>query len=239
MDASRKKYTVLIVDDNRISRRIASVVLKSLGVTIYEAENGYEAVDFINEFRCTAVLMNLYLPSMNGYETTHKIRELKNNSDVPIIAVTTELVNEMSDEMIEAGFTSVITKPLQKDVVLKLLQSLDKDSTPVFDYEKYVTTYKDVSLQQDIVQTFIDEEKSDTERIHMAFQSGDGDEIYSAVHYMKGSFSYLKATKILIVTQVILDHIKEGNLALALKQEKVFKSQYEELLAELKTYKFM
>ena len=85
---------------------------------------------------------------------------MKNNSDVPIIAVTTELVNEMSDEMIEAGFTSVITKPLQKDVVLKLLQSLDKDSTPVFDYVKYVTTYKDVSLQQDIVQTFIDEEKS-------------------------------------------------------------------------------
>jgi len=144
----------------------------------------------------------------------------------------------MSDEMIEAGFTSVLTRPLQKDAVLKLLISLTKDSVPVFDYENYSTTYKDVSLQKDIVQTFIDEEVSDTERIYVAFQSGDGDEIYSAVHYMKGSFSYLKAAKILIVTQIILDHIKEGNLTLAFKHEQVFKIQYEELLEELKKHKF-
>jgi len=55
---------------------------------------------------------------------------------------------------------------------------------------------------------------------------------------MKGSFSYLKAAKILIVTQKILDHIKKGNLVLALKHEQTFKSQYKELVEVLKKQKF-
>jgi len=238
MNVLSKKHSVLIVDDNRISRRITSTVLKSLDVSVYEAESGYEAIDFLNEFSCSAVFMNLYLPGMSGFETTVKIRELESNSDIPIIAITTDSFHEMSDEINDAGFTSVLGKPLQKEDVMKLLKSLDKDAFPVFDYEHYRSTYKDVSLQQDIVQTFLDEEESDTKRIQEAFLTGDGDEIYSAVHYMKGSFSYLKAAKILIVTQKILDHIKKGNLVLALKHEQTFKSQYKELVEVLKKQKF-
>lgn len=238
MDVLSKKQSALIVDDNRISRRITSTILKSLDVSVYEAENGYEAIDFLEEFSCTAVFMNLYLPDLNGFETTVRIRELERNNDVPIIAISADSFNKMSQEIIDAGFTTILGKPLQKDEVSKLLKSLEKDTLPVFDYEHYSTTYKDVSLQKDIVQTFLDEEESDTKRIQEAFLSGDGDEIYAAVHYMKGSFSYLKAAKILIVTQTILDHIKKGNLDLALKHELAFKSQYKELVEVLKKHKF-
>lgn len=238
MNLSHKNYSILIVDDNRISRRITSGVLKSLGVNVFEAENGQEAIDFLKEFRVTAVFMNVSLPGMSGYESTQGIRNLSINNDVPIIAITSEQLVEMSEEMIHIGFTNVLCKPYQIDAIVKLFELFNKDAIPVFDYKQYIKTYKDISLQKDIVQTFIDEEESDTNRINDSFSSRDGEKIYSAVHYMKGSFSYLKASKILIVTQTILDHIREGNLTLALPHEETFKTQYKELVEELKKYNF-
>lgn len=227
-------HTILIVDDNRISRRITSTFLKSLGISPMEATDGEEAIEFVQGVSFTAVFMNLYLPGINGYETTKKIRQLKINSDVPVIAITTENLGSMSAEMIDAGFTNVLNKPFVKVEVLKVLESLSGDSTPIFDYDKYKKTYKDVSLQNEIIQTFLDEEESDTARIKAAFKTNDPDKIYSAVHYMKGSFSYLKASKILIVTQKILDLIKQGNLPEALKYKEDFFEQYVELVGVLK-----
>jgi len=232
MDSIRNQ-TVLIVDDNRISRRITSALLLSLGITVLEAKDGFEAVDIAIHENVTVIFMNLYLPGMSGFETTSEIKEEK---DVPIIAITSEQEETLTDEMIEVGFTSVLNKPLQKEKVLKLLTKLSekKESLPIFDYEHYKKTFKDVELQKDIIDTFLSEEESDTKRIKEAFKTNDKDEIYSAVHYMKGSFSYLKATRILVLTQSILDRLKLDDLEYAMIHKDEFIKQYQELVRELK-----
>lgn len=231
------KHTILVVDDNRISRRITSSFLKSFDVETYEAVDGEEAIEYIKGITFSAVFMNLYLPNMNGYETTKLIRKLPTNSTVPVIAITSENLDSLTREMVEAGFSDVLSKPFVKASVASFLQSLDQDSNPVFDVEKYKKTYKDVDLQRDIIDTFLNEEESDTKRIEAAFKSKNPDEIYSAVHYLKGSFSYLKASKILIVTQHILDSIKKGDNKEALKNRDKFIEQYKELVNEIKNTK--
>ena len=227
-----QKHKILIVDDNRINQRITSALLQSLGTEYSQAKNGFEAIDLAMDGDITAIFINLFLPGMNGFETTKKIR-LKSN--IPIIAITSEQVNKMTDKMKAAGFTNVLFTPFDKEVVIKVLQSLTKgDTVPVFDQTLYKTTFKDVELQRDIIDTFLNEKTSDTTRITSAFKSKDTDEIYSAIHYMKGSFSYLKASKILVVTQNILDRLKQGDLDYALEHKDEFISQYNDLIEVLK-----
>lgn len=241
MDGSMKHISVLIVDESRISRRITSMFLRSIGVDYVEAKDGIEAVEMAKKKNLTVVFMNLYIPGINGFEATKKIRNGKNNPEIPIYAITTDDLIEMSSDMKQAGFSGVLVKPFDKDEMINLLQSLGQSNgsdLAVFDIKKYREAYSDVELQRDIVQTFLEEKKSDSSRIEKAFSSKDGDQIYSAIHYLKGSFSYLKASKILVITQSILDNLKKGNVSFALDHKNEFIREYKELIAELEKYEF-
>ena len=238
MVLSMKHCTVLIVDDSRISRRITSTILRSLGADYIEAKDGLEAVELAEKSNFTAVFMNLYLPGINGFEATKRIR--KSNPKIPIFAITTDKLDDMTQEMKKAGFTDFLQKPFDKDSLLELLKTYNtkEESIPVFDVKKYKSVYPDVELQRDILQTFLDEKDADSKRLEKAFKTKDKDEIYAAIHYMKGSFSYLKASKILVITQSILDELKKGNVNYALKNKDIFLSDYKELVKELEKYEF-
>ena len=238
MELSMKHCTVLIVDESRISRRITSTILRSLGADYIEAKDGLEAVEKAEKSNITAIFMNLYVPGINGFEATKKIR--KKDKKIPIFAITTDKLDEMTPEMKEAGFTSFLIKPFDKSELLELLKvyNTKDDVLPIFDMKKYKKTYPDVELQRDILQTFLDEKETDTKRIKKAFKSKDIDEIYAAIHYMKGSFSYLKASKILVITQSILDELKKGNLDFALQKKDEFLTDYSDLVKELEKYEF-
>ena len=123
---SMKNKTVLVVDDNRINRRIVAMALDNSQANIIEAENGEEAVkQFINN-KIDLILMDCLMPVMDGFEATKQIRKLETGQQHTLIfALSASASSEIGERSIDAGMDSMMLKPFKFDELLnKIAQSL-------------------------------------------------------------------------------------------------------------------
>ena len=114
-----KKVTVLIVEDNRINMLLLKTIIKNLPskTTIFQVENGKQAVDQFEEIQPDIIFMDIQMPVMNGYEATKIIRNLQSGQNVPIIAITAGTEKEEKDKCLIAGMNDYIPKPIIKGVI--------------------------------------------------------------------------------------------------------------------------
>ena len=107
---------LLLVEDNEINREIAQTILKEAGFTLETAVNGREAVEKVSAAEpghFNAVLMDIQMPVMNGYEAARAIRASGTpNADIPIIAMTANAFSEDIRSAEEAGMNAHIAKPI-------------------------------------------------------------------------------------------------------------------------------
>ena len=115
VELSGKK--ILLVEDNPINREIASEILTRGGFEVECAENGKEAVDVIDESepdRYGAILMDIQMPVMNGYEAAKAIRSMEGEkSQIPIIALTANTFDEDKAEALKSGMNGHVAKPFE------------------------------------------------------------------------------------------------------------------------------
>ncbi|NOV01870.1 response regulator [Paenibacillus planticolens] len=121
--------SVLLVEDNEINQLVAMEMLKEVGVRVEVAENGLEAISLVKQRRYDAILMDLQMPVMGGYEATKQIRQLEHAKDTPIIAMTADAMKGVKEEVLEAGMSGYITKPFDPIQLFGLLQRLIQTST--------------------------------------------------------------------------------------------------------------
>lgn len=232
-------FNILIVEDNNINRRIISNIIKSLGFEPIEAENGQKALAILDTTEVAYILMDLMMPVMDGYEASRKIKETK---DTPIIAISADQYSHLTDRMIDAKIDAVLSKPINKDDLLQTMYALNEkkesntDTYTIFNKRAFEQFLTDESVRLEIAKTFIDEEPNDSKRLNIAFESENLDTIYNAVHYMKGSFSYIKANTLFELSKVILDQCKNKNLQKVLSYQDELLKKYNQLLTELKSY---
>lgn len=114
MDAFQN-HTILLVDDDELSRDIACEILENEGATVIEAFDGKDAVNKYNATKnLDMILMDIEMTNMNGIEATRQIKSLqdKNNVFVPVMCVTADTDEKMEKECNEAGADGFIRKPL-------------------------------------------------------------------------------------------------------------------------------
>jgi signal transduction histidine kinase/ActR/RegA family two-component response regulator len=111
---------VLVVEDNRVNQRVATVLVRSLGLEVEVANNGLEGVERCSSNDYSAVLMDCQMPEMDGYEATRRIRALKRKR-VPIIALTAGAASSDRHLALEAGMDDFLTKPVQRAELARVL----------------------------------------------------------------------------------------------------------------------
>jgi CheY-like chemotaxis protein len=111
---------VLIVEDNEINAGILIMFLQKWGVRIKEASNGIQALEMMKYHKFDMILMDLEMPEMNGYTTVKIIRET--NTQVPIIAFTATLLENMESLVVDNGFNDYILKPFSPSVLKKKIE---------------------------------------------------------------------------------------------------------------------
>lgn len=115
---------ILVIDDSPIVRNLHSVMLKSAGYEVVEAENGYDALEkaMSNDFDLMVVDINM--PKMDGYTFCTEIRAGVKNKDVPLLIVSTE--SEAEDKMkgFKAGANLYLVKPVKAEVLVENVKML-------------------------------------------------------------------------------------------------------------------
>jgi CheY-like chemotaxis protein/nitrogen-specific signal transduction histidine kinase len=114
---------VLVVDDDVRNIFALTSALESQNMVVVHAENGREAIEVLQKTHgIQAILMDIMMPGMDGYETTAAIREMPPYKSLPIIALTAKAMKADRDRCIEAGASDYISKPLDIDQLLSLLR---------------------------------------------------------------------------------------------------------------------
>lgn len=117
---------ILVAEDNELNWEIAEALLSSIGFELEHAENGRICVDMFNNSNLgyyDAILMDLRMPVMTGYEATDAIRKLErvDAEEIPIIAMTADAFSDDKKKCLEAGMNAHIAKPIDIHDVAKVL----------------------------------------------------------------------------------------------------------------------
>ena len=117
---------VLLVEDNELNREIAQAILEETGFTVESVPDGTDAVDTmrrVEEHYYDAILMDVQMPVMDGYEATRTIRALPREDvkNLPIIAMTANAMEEDKEAALKNGMNAHIAKPLNIELFLEIL----------------------------------------------------------------------------------------------------------------------
>lgn len=120
---------LLLVEDNELNREIAEEILGEKGFIIETAEDGHIAVEMVRNSipgYYDAILMDIQMPVMDGYQATREIRKSENKelAGIPIIAMTANAFDEDKKEALASGMNAHIAKPLDIGILLETLERI-------------------------------------------------------------------------------------------------------------------
>ncbi|MCW3110596.1 MAG: Signal transduction histidine-protein kinase BarA, partial [Segetibacter sp.] len=124
---------ILLVEDNVINQDVAFSMLTKRGHSVTISNNGLEALEVIQSESFDIILMDVQMPKMNGYDATHKIREIekKSGSHTHIIGLTANAMKGDEEKCLEKGMDGYLSKPLRFDdmdkAIQRFKQKLDRD----------------------------------------------------------------------------------------------------------------
>jgi CheY-like chemotaxis protein len=128
-DAPGVGLRILIVDDNRDAADTCATVLELSGHHVQTAYTPHQAIELAEVFRPHAMLLDIGLPELNGYELARKIRQTAWGSEVVLVAVTGWGQSEDRRRALEAGFDHHLTKPVEPEAIESVLQVVSSSAS--------------------------------------------------------------------------------------------------------------
>ena len=131
---------ILIVDDEEQNLELAKIILNKEGYMLHFAHNGEEALHALANNPIDVMVLDLFMPKMDGFETLSRLRS--NDLDLPVIVVTAYTDEESHNRALDLGANDVITKPYD---IIELKQHVKKMLAPDEKIEK-IYTAKQIEL---------------------------------------------------------------------------------------------
>ncbi len=120
-----KPMKILLAEDNAINQKVAASILRQQGHQVTIVNNGYEVLQALETEQFDGILMDVQMPEMDGLEATRRIRASTNaaiKSDIPIVALTANVMKGDREKCLAAGMNSYVSKPLNVDQLIQAIE---------------------------------------------------------------------------------------------------------------------
>lgn len=210
----KRKFHILLVEDNAINVRVAGRLLKKMGHSVRESSNGVKAIETLSQEHFDLVLMDIEMPEMDGFDAARNIRKGgagTASSEIPIIAMSAHAMSDTRDKSIMAGMNGYITKPVQyADLEKKIMKVMEGridagedaepqetvQSEPVLDREKALEMYHgDMDLFAELCSMFIEETPDDLAQLTEAVSDNDLHTAERIAHTLKSTCAAICAPR--------------------------------------------
>ncbi len=200
----RKKYKLLLAEDNLINQKVVLKILSSAGFNADAVLNGSDALSAYSNNHYDLLLMDVQMPEIDGLEVTAKIRKMdfpKNN--VPIIAITAHALIGDREKCLKAGMDEYISKPIKSFELLGLIDKLLKvEATPEQKEEEKLSdnnnkfldldrlnkvSLGEKSFEIDLLKDYVLDTKSKFEQMMKVLEDHNMKKLSELAHSMKGS----------------------------------------------------
>jgi len=212
---NRRKLKLLLAEDNAVNQTLAVRLLQKLGHTVTVANNGLEAVQNWQAGEFDAILMDIDMPVMNGYEATQRIRALEQASGglvpvhIPIVAMTAHAMRGTRETCLRHGMDAYLAKPIDTEALWRELDRLarasaaapaQKTAAPpsgkVADFAAARQTMDDDhDLFEEIVKLFQRDAPVQMQHIRQGLVQGDSAAVRHAAHTIKGMVGIFAAER--------------------------------------------
>lgn len=198
--------SVLLVEDNLINQTVARKTLEKWKIEVTVADNGLIALDCLKNKKFDLIIMDVQMPEMDGYETTHKIRTEMEEPvrSIPIIAMTASVLFDPEVRVKSAGMNEYISKPFKLSELNALLTKYLKPSSsqPVEATSKEIKSYLDlaflesispdnIAFQLEMIELFQKQSIEYMSKIRKAFEENDLITLKKTAHAFKPLGSYV------------------------------------------------
>ena len=116
------KATILYIEDNQDNRNLIRRVLEVEGYGFIEAKDATQALECLRAAPADLILMDISMPEMDGYALTSKIKSMPMYANIPIIAVTANVMRGDRERSLEAGCDGYIQKPIDIDTLSQQIE---------------------------------------------------------------------------------------------------------------------
>ncbi|MCB9420265.1 MAG: response regulator [Ardenticatenaceae bacterium] len=116
-------WSILVADDDPMIRSLLRIMLETANHTVFEAQNGQDAIKKVHEIHPDAMILNIRMPEMDGYSVCHELRHNKETAVLPILILSGQAHLTAVNKGLLAGANRYLTKPMSRTI---LLQNLDE-----------------------------------------------------------------------------------------------------------------
>jgi PAS domain S-box-containing protein len=229
---AQSSMKVLIVEDGHVSQLVGARMLEKRGHVVTLASNGREAIERSGKEAFDAILMDVHMPGINGYEATAKIRqsEQATGRHVPIIAMTANAMKGDREKCLAAGMDDYIAKPLRSAELFQVVEQFAPRSaapaapasappaprpqieTPTFDLAEFRESTGDEKLMRKLVAIFSEDAQKYLRKAEKALTAGKAEKAYEAAHSLKGMLGVYAAKKALTLSSELCEYAHAGDL---------------------------
>jgi len=215
---------LLLVEDNAINQMVARRILESAGATVEVAGSGLEALATLEApgKRFDAVLMDIQIPGMDGYETTRRLRERHRATALPVIAMTANALPSDRERCLAAGMNDHIGKPLDvarmMEVILRHVGARLPVSEALPELELSAAKARCVGndgLLRQVMEEFIRQFSGEPEILARQLAGGDLSAIARKAHDLKGVAGNIGAVGLARQATLLHTAVRQGDADLA------------------------
>ena len=255
-----ENLNILLAEDHEINQILACNLLEKFGAKVEVAENGREVLKMIMKKPYDVVLMDMQMPKMNGLTATRSIRE-KLNLDIPIVAVTANVLEAEKKKCFDAGMDGYVAKPYDPEVIIdaiakvvnpkkikrRALKKAEKDlksttsatetaSGRLYDLsnlEKLSGGNED--FVRKMIQMFLDKMPASLNELELSLKVNDFKNVGNIAHRIRPTISSLKIESASVALRTIEENAKKGiNLELIPELIETLKTDLDKVSSQMK-----
>ena len=207
---------LLLAEDNPVNQKLAVRILEKWGHSVHVVSNGRLAVEAVAQNQFDAVLMDVQMPEMGGFEATSLIRDMERASGIhiPIIAMTAHAMKGDREKCLNAGMDAYISKPISAKELGEILSMVTpQDNPPALTIQRDAILERvggEPALLRELTETFAISSTELIAEMYDAIEAADWKRLGRAAHGFKGSASVFELNVIVDIAQKIEDLSIEG-----------------------------
>jgi CheY-like chemotaxis protein len=120
---------LLIIEDNQQNYYMMKFLLENNGFKVIIADNGPDGVKMALKYKLAAILLDIQLPGMDGYQVAQELRKIPSIAQTPIIAVTSYAMTGDREKALKAGANGYIEKPINPDTFVNQIKEFIPDTS--------------------------------------------------------------------------------------------------------------
>lgn len=236
-----KDKSLLIVDDEPFNRTLLRSMFHGVNITLLEATNGLEALEQLKNNDVDIVLLDVRMPEMNGHELRKKMAEMETLDQIPVVGLTATINHEKRQQMLDSGWTEVLTKPVNPEEIRRILYQIYKDNSmgTQLDEADFKSLQKltdnNESFYRELLQTFVNSTENGLIKMKEHVAEEHWNDASELAHQLAAPFKHFGANNCYTTLKEIERMGKESSVDPSIKElMDVFEEQARHIITQVK-----